>query len=375
MTIHSSKDYRSSAVGHVIREHRKARGLTQKQLAGLLGVEARTLRMYENGERVLENISDLRRIADLLEIDPVELGLAASKHTISTTTQVQEVIECVAMLIPQARFVEARATVDTFFRNLKKRQSGNEEDPVFLRALAQAHCLAGQVQAITRRTRDVEHMLYHFQEMVQLAQLVDDQTLLNLALSQQGDMLRRRGEGVQAIFSLEQARECTPLADAVARGNNALLLGRAYASHEDYEGFEREMAHAEEIAHTISPMAAPLTLYSPGSVYEEYASSYARMGKLEKSHHYLQLAEKYLPTNNLWNMLLQATRAEILVYSGEITQAMPLLIEVAHLAQMYGHQRLIERLYRLQYYLDDQSSLMRQASRSLGEILHGPVER
>jgi hypothetical protein len=143
----------------------------------------------------------------------------------------------------------------------------------------------------------------------------------------------------------------------------------------DYEGFEGEMARAEQLAHTVAPMVAPLILYSPGSVYEEYASSYARMGKLEKSHHYLQLAEKHLPTNNLWDLLLKATRAEVRVYSGEITQAMPLLIEVAHLAQMYGHQRMIERLYRLQYYLDDQSSLMRQASRSLGEILHGPVER
>jgi transcriptional regulator with XRE-family HTH domain len=372
MTTHSSK-YRSSAVGHVIREHRKARGLTQKQLACELGVEARTLRMYENGERVLENISDLRRIADLLEIDPVELGLAASRHDISTTAQVQELVERVSSLIPQARFVEARTTIDTFFRNLK-RQSGNE-DSVFLRALAQAYCLAGQIQAITRRTREVEHMLYHFREMAQVAQAIDDQTLLNLALSYQGDMLRRRGEAAQAIFYLEQARECTPLADAAARGNNALLLGRAYSSNEDYEGFEREMAHAEQMARIVSTTPTPLTFYSPGSVYEEYASGYARMGKLEKSLHYLQLAEKHLPANTLWNMLLKATHAEILVHSGEIIQAMPCLGEVAHLAQMYGHQRLIERLYRLQYYLDDQSLLMRQASRSLSEILHGPVER
>jgi hypothetical protein len=53
---------------------------------------------------------------------------------------------------------------------------------------------------------------------------------------------------------------------------------------------------------------------------------------------------------------------------------MPLLIEIAHLAQMYSHQHLIERLYRLQRYLDDQSLLMRQASRNLGELLHGPGE-
>jgi len=48
---------------------------------------------------------------------------------------------------------------------------------------------------------------------------------------------------------------------------------------------------------------------------------------------------------------------------------------VAHRAQMYGHQRLIERLYSFHYYLDDQATLFRQASRSLSEVLYGPVER
>ena len=99
------------------------------------------------------------------------------------------------------------------------------------------------------------------------------------------------------------------------------------------------------------------------------------MGRREKSLHALELAEKSLPANNLWLMLLKAERAEMLIYHGDIPQAMPLLIEVAHLAQMYGHQRLVERLYRLQYYLDDQSLLMRKASRNLGEILHGTIER
>src|SRR6266581_8200707 len=151
MTTHSSK-YRSSAVGHVIREHRKARGLTQKQLACELGVEARTLRMYENGERALENISDLRRIANLLEIDPVELGLAASRYHISTVAQVEEVIEQVTALLPQACFIEARSTIDTFFRHVI-RYAGHD-DTAFLRALAHVHCLAGQTHAITRRTRE-----------------------------------------------------------------------------------------------------------------------------------------------------------------------------------------------------------------------------
>src|ERR1700736_5908196 len=133
MTTRPSK-YPSSAVGQVIREHRKARGLTQKQLASELGVEARTLRMYENGERSLENISDLRRIAELLAIDPVELGLAASTSDAYTAGQIYAVVEQSAALILQARFIEARTTIDTLLRDLKP-QSGCEE-PAFLHALA-----------------------------------------------------------------------------------------------------------------------------------------------------------------------------------------------------------------------------------------------
>lgn len=364
--------YPSYAVGQVIREHRKARGLTQKQLARELGVEARTLRMYENGERALENISDLRRIANLLEIDPVELGLAASRYHITTVAQVQETIERVAVLLPQACFIEARSTVDTFFRHVIRHSDHN--DPTFLRALAHVHCLAGQTHAITRRTREAAYIMHHFQEMARLAQEVDDQTLLTIALSYQADVMRRRGERTQAIHSLEQVRELTPFAHVAAQGLHALLLARAYASNEDNAGFEREIVYAQELARAHPTPSPPLLLFGLGFVYEECVAVYARTDKLEKSRHYLQLAEQSLPPNNLCSLLLKADRAEMLIYSGDIIEAMPLLIEIAHLAQMYSHQHLIERLYRLQHYLDDQSLLMRQASRNLGELLHGPGE-
>ncbi len=66
----------ASTAGQAIKTYRQAHGITQKQLAIELGVEARTLRMYENGERALDNITDLQRIADLLAIDPEMLGLS-----------------------------------------------------------------------------------------------------------------------------------------------------------------------------------------------------------------------------------------------------------------------------------------------------------
>ena len=194
----------------------------------------------------------------------------------------------------------------------------------------------------------------------------------NIVGGDQGEELLARP--IEQRIELEQAGECTPLANITARGLNALLLARAYASHEDYSGFERAIANAEALARHSTTPSPPLPLFSLGFVYEECVAIYAKSGQPEKSQRYLQLAEQALPANNLCMLLLKVDRAEMLIYSGDIMQAMPLLIEVAHLAQMYGHQHLIERLHRLQYYLDDQSLLMRQASRNLGELLHGRGE-
>jgi transcriptional regulator with XRE-family HTH domain len=372
MAARNAKDG-TSTVGQVIREYRKIRGVTQKQFASELGVEARTLRMYENGERALENITDLRRIAELLKIDPAELGLAASPSDAYTAREVDEIVKHIASLMLQARFVEARTTGETLLHSLKK-QARQEEAP-FLHALASAHCIAGHVQAITRKTREVQYIIQHYQEMAKIAQVLENQTLLTLALSYHADMLRRRGDVAQAMAYLEKARATAPLADVAARGIYALLLAQVHLANRDDSSFFAEMARAEELAQTLdSGIDTTLAQFSLGSVYAEYGRGYGLLGNLEKSQSYLQLAERFLPTSNLWNLLLKTTRAEALVHAGEIANAMPILLEVTHLAQTYGHQRLIERLYRLQYYLDDQATLLRQASRTLSEALHGPVE-
>ncbi len=361
-----------ATVGQIIRESRKARGITQKQFASELGVEARTLRMYENGERELENITDLRRIADLLAIDPIELGLAARTPDLASTQQMYMTIEQVASLILQARLVEARTTSEALLRGIK-RQHGLEDRTV-LHALASAYCMTGHVQSLTRKTREIARVLQQYQEMAKIARVLEDQTLLVLALAFHSDLLRRRGDSAQALTLLEKAREDCPLASAAARGTLALLLGRVHLAQGNAAGFEDELTSAVELARGLSVEAdVGLTQFSLGSVYLEYASGYGLLGKAEQSQRYLLLAEAHLPASNLWNAQIKVTRAEALVHAGEIANAMPLLIEVAHLAQMYGHQLLIERLSRLQIYLEDQITVLRQASRSLGDVLHGPI--
>ena len=380
MTAQRAKQ-RTSIAGQALRTYRRSHGITQKQLANELGVEARTLRMYENGERALENITDLQRIAALLAIDPEELGLSAKKCAIYTPEQICEVAERAWSLIPQARLVEAHTTIDTLLRNLRSSslyQNENDNDngdPQFLHAYARAHNVAGYIKSIVYKTAEAERVIHHFQEMAHLARIIDDQTLFNLALSHHGDMLRRQNKIHQSITYLENARTNTPLAHAIAQSNNARLLGRAYLGNDDFSSFDEQMKRAEDFAQAADATTGHiLTFHCLGTIYEEYSRGYGRIGKLEKSLNYLELATTHLPANNFWDMKLKAARAEVLIYGGAITEGMQFAVEVAHLAQMYGHQRLLERLYRLQCYLDDRALLMSRASRTLNNVLHGQAE-
>lgn len=58
--------------GEKIKEFRKKRGLTQKQLGNLCGMADSAIRRYENG-RANPKIETLRKIADALEVNVTEL--------------------------------------------------------------------------------------------------------------------------------------------------------------------------------------------------------------------------------------------------------------------------------------------------------------
>lgn len=58
--------------GEKIKEFRKKRGLTQKQLGDLCGMADSAIRRYENG-RANPKIETLRKIADALEVNVTEL--------------------------------------------------------------------------------------------------------------------------------------------------------------------------------------------------------------------------------------------------------------------------------------------------------------
>lgn len=58
-----------------LRAHRKARGLSQEQVANILGVRNNTLSGWETGARVLD-LEDLEKLAKVYGVHPASLLLA-----------------------------------------------------------------------------------------------------------------------------------------------------------------------------------------------------------------------------------------------------------------------------------------------------------
>lgn len=364
--------HRPSMVGMVLKEHRKQQGITQEQAAHYLGIEPRTLRMYENGERSIENVRELRRIATLLGIDPQRFGLASLTVETCTPEQVEEVVKNAWAFLAQTRFTEARTIVETMLRDLRYYAS---QDTALLHAMAQAHHVAGHVVALMSRTNELGQAMRHFQEMEDIARTIKDDTLLNVALTYHGDMFRKRGELAKAKIYLETARDMTPGADEGTRGNSAQLLGRVYLYANDVNGFERSLAISEELGYSLNLTGDKVCgAYNLGTVYEEYARGYNTLGQPQKSMIYLDKARKTLPSSQRWDMVLRATEAETLVRSGEMHEGIQRAISVALFARIHGYNRLLERVYRLHNYLDRKMLEINQATMSLREALIGSGE-
>src|SRR5438309_11938996 len=150
-----------SLLSQVLKDDRKEHGLTQEQLAYDLEIEPRTLRIWEN-ERPLNNVQELRRIADVLGIEPERLGLAASLYIPKTPQHIEEIIEHVWSLMDEVRVSEARTIIEKLVRDVSAQLV--TEDDSLLRSLAHAYQVAGYVLSMSTRTSEVPLSIHYYHQ-------------------------------------------------------------------------------------------------------------------------------------------------------------------------------------------------------------------
>ncbi len=359
-----------SLLGQELKNYRSKYNLTQEKLADSLSVDVRTLRRWENDANALNDVRELRKVADFLGIEPVRLGVTVSNAIPRTLEQIDEAIEHGWSYLQQLRYAEGRIFVEKLVRDVTLQTT--TEAPQLLRRLARIRHVAGHITSESSRTENVPAAFTHYHEMEEIARLLNDGILLNIALTYEGDMLRRQGKVAEAITYLQAAKDAT--VDAEARGNTLQLLGRAYFMMKDMRGFENAMAEAAELA--CAPHRGITNgLYNLGAVYEEYGKSYGWVGQTEKGLEYLDRAEKTLPSTAHWGLVLKTARAMALVRGGDIENGGQLAIEAATLCHQTSNFRMLERVYTIENYLEHKSNEYERYTHSLRRALNGPVEQ
>lgn len=110
-----------SRKGNQIRDARKAKGLTQKQLAALLGCSHTTISKYEKGE--IENMPRprMKLLADILGVSPVLLfDLADIKKETATYDGLTEIKQELVNLISALSDSEAAVLLASLKSGLGK---------------------------------------------------------------------------------------------------------------------------------------------------------------------------------------------------------------------------------------------------------------
>lgn len=359
--------------GSVIKKYRGSAKLTQEELAALVGLDARTIRGYELGERQLTNVQIARKIAAVLHIPSAESGL--HEITPAIFEDADRAFDEVWLLVATANFAQAQRNILAALEYLKQ-GAGDRH------SIAYAYFLAGHIEAITCPTNGVDQALAHFQAMERYSH--DDHTLMNLSLTYQGDMLRRADNIDAAVQLLEKAWTTTPQASGAAKGNNQQLLARAYFYKRDTSRFEeainRSIGFAEDVLESggINDIAGGMRVsFSLHTVYEEHARCHAHINNIKTSLSSLDKAEGVLSGELRWQMNIKATRGEVLirkamlrtatnirdlVSNDDFQQGVSLLGETAELAKQTGHHRLLQRILGVPRYLDKKSLYFSQAA-------------
>ncbi len=355
----------------------KVKNLKQQELADLLSVDVRTLRRWLSGETIIADVRELRRVADILQIEPERLGVTASLHVSLTPAEIDSTTQNVWKHIHGGKYYEANILVDKLVVDIAS--LAHNGDTALFRRLAHAHYAAGFVKSQISRINEVGSAIFHYHEMEQMARMLGDQTLLNIALTYQGDMLQRKGDLTNGIMYLESARDITS-ADIAARGNGIQLLGRAYFKARRLGDFERALKESEELALALKEeksVEATRGQYNIATVYEEYGRSLGLIGQTMQGMDYLDRAElefKTTWTTQRRDLLLSSSRAIVLVHGGEISEGVKKAVECVELVKKSGNVRMMDRIYGIQQYIDRLSHEIGASAIILREALTGPVE-
>ena len=286
-----------------------------------------------------------------------------------TPEEIEEVLQHAWELVEESRLREARIVIERLAQHLRTRITS--ENPALLRSLAQTYHAAGYIVSEATKAGESYEAILYYKEMESIARLIQDDTLLNIALTYQGDMYRRLGNLEKAAVLLEAARDTTPRADSAAAGNGIQLLARVYLRKGDMQSFDQAMKESEELSYSFDQGSSSTRgHYSPGTVYEEYGRSYGDLGMTEKALEYLERAQAHLPRTKFWDLLIATSKAMAFIKGNDIETGVKMAIDVTQEIKKAGVLRYLDRIHLANKYLENLERKIGNVRKPLAEALY-----
>jgi len=356
----------SNSFGKLVREYREQMGMSQEDVAQQWGYTREYVSLIERGKRKLDQLEQVSRLADILQI-PRERLDAIGKGIPTRTLQTHHPLEADDVIL-QALLAPAQATVklswlvwyadkeavivDTLTQTIATLEQavndrrGNLLKPA-LQILAYAYEMMGKIAFDTLNYKEANS---HYQEMYELGEELHDHDILALSLVRQGDLLRRRGRYELALNRLQAAETHTRQANSPhIRGMREQTLARASAEYGDKPTFQRAIEQAQAIVEHIVPNLDTISSqFTRVGVLEEKAQGYTLLWEPEKAIAIYKETERIQPFRPIRAKgVFTILKAQAYAYAGDVDIGVAYALDGLNLAREYQSRRHVSRVQRM----------------------------
>ena len=381
---------RSNAFGRLVREYREQMGLSQEEVAERWGYTREYVSLIERGKRKLDQIEQVYRLADILQIpherlDAIGKGLPQRKIEPQHPSEgddalFQALLEPAQATVKLSRLVwytdnetmtiaERLHTLNERLEDALTKYRGRFVKPT-QQIMAYAHEMLGEM-AFDQLS--FSEAYGHFQEMFDLGEELADHDIIALAMTRQADLLRKKGRYEAAFRRFQAAEPYASHASKYVQGFRWQILSRAYSTNGDSASFEKAISNAQEIVEnastTLDTVSHRLDLVQ---VLQERAQGYTMLWQPEKALEIYQQTDVLRPFRSLRDQgSYSIVKAQAFAYVGDLEQGIKYAIKGVELARAYHSKRHISRVQGMYDRLSVTPMGKSSRLRELREVLRG----
>ena len=333
-------------LGAILRAYRNASGMTQQQLADVLGFDRTYISMIECGRRSVTDRGTLTHIARTLAIPPHVLGIAGHDDAdfASMLAFGTSVIRLADVARHTGRAAEAVSELWPLITRLEARIAAGHAELETMRLLAQARVSFGVALGHLLPEERLATAARWTGRALRIAWDLGDRQLLAFVLRMHGNELRKAGHAAAGIVRLRQSLQIGD--DHPARkGSGLVLLARAAAESGKANLFD---AVAGPCVRALRTAPGQEVLFSTFTVREVRLRGLLATGRTGEA---VNLAESFAagdgPPTPQWRVIERITTADMLARAGDEHTAAGMLSAAIGDAEILRLPHQLQRIIRL----------------------------